>query len=115
MTSQNSQQPAQVADVGTQLQQSTPEAKAAAAKMLAEEARAKELIVKYGSKSEAIRQLLATGLKIGDVARTLGVKYQHVHNVSKQPQKRKIKEAREAAARAATTEASVTTVPGEEH
>lgn len=132
MSEQTPQQPAQVADVGTQegkplsvyekVTQTErppleipPEVKATEAKLAEEARKARELVNKYGTKSEAIRQLLAGGMKIGDVARALGVKYQHVHNVSKQPQKRKIKEAREAAAKAAVEAANNNTTNGEKH
>jgi len=41
------------------------------------------------TKSEKIRALLATGMKRGEVAKLLGIRYQHVRNVEITPIKRK--------------------------
>lgn len=41
------------------------------------------------NKSDKIRGLLGTGMKRGDVAKTLGIRYQHVRNVEITPIKRK--------------------------
>ena len=41
------------------------------------------------TKSDKIRQLLALGLKRGEVAKGLNIKYQHVRNVELMPLKRK--------------------------
>ena len=41
------------------------------------------------TKSDKIRQLLAIGLKRGDVAKALNIRYQHVRNVEITPIKRK--------------------------
>ena len=41
------------------------------------------------TKSDKIRQLLATGMKRGEVAKLLEIKYQHVRNVELMPLKRK--------------------------
>ena len=41
------------------------------------------------TKSDKIRQLLAIGMKRGDVAKLLNIRYQHVRNVELMPLKRK--------------------------
>lgn len=53
------------------------------------------LIAIYGNKSNAIRGLAALGAKTGDIAKKLGVIYQHARNVLKRPLKREIKEQRD--------------------
>ena len=59
---------------------------------------AQPLIEEHGNKSNAIRPLYAQGdgMSISEIAKLMGIKYQHVRNVLLQPQKRKIKEEREA-------------------
>ena len=54
-------------------------------------------IKKFGNKSNAIRSLSAEGLGRSDIAKRLGIRYQHVNNVLHQPLKRVIKAEREAA------------------
>lgn len=49
----------------------------------------KAIVESSVSKSDKIRQLLGTGLKRGDVAKILGIRYQHVRNVELTPLKRK--------------------------
>lgn len=39
------------------------------------------IIAKHGNKSKAIRALAAEGMKTGDIAKKLGLRYQHVRNV----------------------------------
>lgn len=58
---------------------------------------AEELITKYGNKSNAIRALSAEGKTRSEVAKLLGIRYQHVNNVLNQVLKRPIKAEREAA------------------
>ena len=50
---------------------------------------AKQYLTKYGTKSAAIRALHAEGIPTADIARRLGIIYQHARNVLKQPLKRK--------------------------
>jgi len=47
-----------------------------------------ELIAKLGTKSAAIRYLDGEGWKRGDIARKLGIRYQHVRNVLITPLKK---------------------------
>lgn len=61
---------------------------------------AAELILKYGNKSKAIRALSAEGKSRSEVAKLLGIRYQHVNNVLKQILKREIKAERDAKAEA---------------
>lgn len=49
----------------------------------------KQIVDSSATKSDKIRQLLGTGMKRGDVAKTLGIRYQHVRNVEITPLKRK--------------------------
>lgn len=58
---------------------------------------AEELIAKFGNKSNAIRALSAEGKTRSEIAKILGIRYQHVNNVLKQVLKRPIKAEREAA------------------
>ena len=58
---------------------------------------AEELIKQYGNKSNAIRALSAEGKTRSEVAKLLGIRYQHVNNVLNQVLKRPIKAEREAA------------------
>ena len=51
----------------------------------------------FGNKSNAIRSLAAEGLGRSEIAKRLGIRYQHVNNVLHQPLKRVIKAEREAA------------------
>lgn len=46
---------------------------------------------KYPSKSAAIRDLAAGGISRSDIAKTIGIRYQHVRNVLETPLKRKTK------------------------
>jgi hypothetical protein len=57
---------------------------------------APELIRLFGSKSNAIREMAKCGLKTGEIAKQLGVIYQHARNVLNRPLKREIKAEREA-------------------
>jgi DNA-binding NarL/FixJ family response regulator len=41
----------------------------------------KELLTKYGNKSQAIRALAKEGHKTAEIARLLNIRYQHVRNV----------------------------------
>ncbi len=50
-----------------------------------------ELIKLHGSKSAAIRALSSEGLKTAEIARKVGVIYQHARNVLNRPLKRNIK------------------------
>lgn len=50
---------------------------------------AEEYLREYGTKSAAIRALHAEGIPTADIARRLGIIYQHVRNVLKRPLKRK--------------------------
>jgi DNA-directed RNA polymerase specialized sigma24 family protein len=56
-----------------------------------------DLISLYGNKSKAIRALAAQGKTRSEIAKLLGIRYQHVNNVLHQPLKRQIKAEREAA------------------
>lgn len=58
---------------------------------------AEEVIAKFGNKSNAIRALSAEGKTRSEIAKILGIRYQHVNNVLKQVLKRPIKAEREAA------------------
>lgn len=58
---------------------------------------AEEVIAKFGNKSNAIRALSAEGKTRSEIAKLLGIRYQHVNNVLKQVLKRPIKAEREAA------------------
>lgn len=64
---------------------------------------AKEVIAKFGNKSNAIRALSAEGKTRSEIAKILGIRYQHVNNVLKQVLKRPIKAEREAAKNGAVT------------
>jgi DNA invertase Pin-like site-specific DNA recombinase len=44
----------------------------------------KDLLGKYGNKSQAIRALHKQGMKTADIARNLNIRYQHVRNVLNQ-------------------------------
>lgn len=57
---------------------------------------AEEVIAKFGNKSNAIRALSAEGKTRSEIAKILGIRYQHVNNVLKQVLKRPIKAEREA-------------------
>lgn len=57
---------------------------------------AEELIKQYGNKSNAIRALSAEGKTRSEVAKLLGIRYQHVNNVLNQVLKRPIKAQRDA-------------------
>lgn len=57
---------------------------------------AAELIAEHGNKSNAIRAMSANGKTKGEIAKALGIRYQHVRNVLSQPLKRVIKAEREA-------------------
>lgn len=48
----------------------------------------REVVDSTNSKSAKIRALLASGMKRGDVAKTLGIRYQHVRNVELTPLKK---------------------------
>lgn len=56
---------------------------------------ADELIQLHGNKSKAIRAMSAEGKTRSQIATILGIRYQHVNNVLKQPMKREIKAARD--------------------
>lgn len=58
---------------------------------------AEEVIAEFGNKSNAIRALSAEGKTRSEIAKILGIRYQHVNNVLKQVLKRPIKAEREAA------------------
>lgn len=62
-----------------------------------DEKSAAELIAEFGTKSNAIRALSASGKPKGEIAKILGIRYQHVRNVLAQPLKRVIKAERDAA------------------
>lgn len=47
------------------------------------------IVSSSATKSDKIRQLLASGMKRGEVAKTLNIRYQHVRNVEITPIKRK--------------------------
>ena len=49
---------------------------------------AAELIAQYGNKSKAIRALNGEGHKTGEIAKMLGIRYQHVRNVLVTPVKK---------------------------
>jgi len=53
------------------------------------------LIALHGNKSNAIRALTADGKTRSEIAKLLGVRYQHVNNVLNQVLKRVIKKERE--------------------
>ena len=55
----------------------------------AAESAQQQIINSSATKSDKIRQLLATGMKRGDVAKALNIRYQHVRNVEITPIKRK--------------------------
>lgn len=57
---------------------------------------AEELIAQYGNKSNAIRALNSEGKTRSEIAKLLGIRYQHVNNVLNQVLKRPIKAEREA-------------------
>lgn len=57
---------------------------------------AEALIKQYGNKSNAIRALSAEGKTRSEIAKLLGIRYQHVNNVLNQVLKRPIKAQREA-------------------
>lgn len=57
---------------------------------------AEELIKQYGNKSNAIRALSAEGKTRSEIAKLLGIRYQHVNNVLNQVLKRPIKAQRDA-------------------
>ncbi len=48
-----------------------------------------QLIKLHGSKSAAIRALAGEGFKTAEIARKLGIRYQHARNVLHRPLKRK--------------------------
>lgn len=52
-------------------------------------AQVEAILVSSANKSDKIRQLLAVGCKRGEVAKLLGIRYQHVRNVEITPIKRK--------------------------
>lgn len=52
-------------------------------------AAADTIVASSATKSDKIRQLLAIGMKRGDVAKLLNIRYQHVRNVELMPLKRK--------------------------
>lgn len=52
-------------------------------------AEAQAIVDGTATKSDKIRQLLGLGMKRGDVAKALNVRYQHVRNVEITPIKRK--------------------------
>lgn len=54
-------------------------------------------VLRWGSKSKAIRGLASEGVVVAEIARRCGLRYQHVRNVLSQPLKREIKAARDAA------------------
>lgn len=47
------------------------------------------IVASSATKSEKIRRLIASGMKRGDVAKALGIRYQFVRNVELTPLKRK--------------------------
>jgi predicted ArsR family transcriptional regulator len=49
---------------------------------------AEELLKVHSTKSAVIRYLASQGVSRGDIARILGIRYQHVRNVLTQPLKR---------------------------
>lgn len=48
-----------------------------------------KIVSSADTKSDKIRKLLASGLKRAEVAKALGIRYQHVRNVELMPLKRK--------------------------
>jgi hypothetical protein len=48
----------------------------------------KAILEGTASKSDKIRKLLASGMKRGEVAKVLGIRYQHVRNVELTPLKK---------------------------
>lgn len=48
-----------------------------------------KIVDSSATKSDKIRQLLASGMKRGEVAKLLNIRYQHVRNVELMPLKRK--------------------------
>lgn len=64
------------------------------AKIVAEET-AEALIAKHGNKSNAIRAMSAAGQTRSQIAKALGIRYQHVNNVLNQVLKREIKKERD--------------------
>lgn len=76
------------------------------------ESTADALIRLYGNKSNAIRALHGAGKKTAEIAKLLGIRYQHARNVILQPLKREIKAARdEAQASAPATAATAAPTP----
>lgn len=65
---------------------------------------ASALIEYYGNKSNAIRAMYGNGVPYADIARALGIRYQHVRNVLNQPQKRLIKAERDNSRKGANDE-----------
>lgn len=52
------------------------------------------LVQLYGTKSAAIRVLASKGVATAEIARHMGIKYQHARNVLKRPLKRQLKKDR---------------------
>ena len=75
--------------------------------VIAAEETPEELIKRFGNKSNAIRALIAEGKTRSEVAKLLGIRYQHVNNVINQVLKRPIKAQRDAEKNGTATEASV--------
>ena len=69
---------------------------------------AEGLIKQYGNKSGAIRALNAKGHSRSEIAKALGIRYQHVNNVLHQPLKREIKKQRDEAKQTEQTAAAET-------
>lgn len=67
-----------------------------------------DLIKQYGNKSGAIRALNAKGHSRSEIAKALGIRYQHVNNVLHQPLKREIKKQRDEAKQTEQTAAAET-------
>lgn len=82
-----------------------PKTKEDAAKMSAT-----DLVNAFGSKSNAIRGLKALDMKTGEIAKSVGVIYQHARNVLLRPLKGVIKAEREAAKAKAVTAADQVSV-----
>lgn len=75
----------------------SPELVEAMAKVEAEAQQSPEyLIAKFGNKSNAIRALNSEGKTRSEIAKLLGIRYQHVNNVLNQVLKRPIKAQRDA-------------------
>lgn len=75
----------------------SPELVEAMAKVEAEAQQSPEyFIAKFGNKSNAIRALNSEGKTRSEIAKLLGIRYQHVNNVLNQVLKRPIKAEREA-------------------